>query len=283
MNYDKWIGTSKDQSDSMAPEQLRRFEAMMDRNPSEVQAGTVLPPCAHWVYFTPMERQSDIAADGHAKKGSFLPPVDLPKRMWAGGKILFKKPLKTGIPADKKSTIVKIEEKEGSSGKLCFVTVRHQISASGSVAIDEEQQIVYRESSDEGAHPIRTKPMDIDFDWKKSRVLTSTELFRYSALTFNGHKIHYDFPYATDEEGYPNLVVHGPLLLTLLLNAFKSKSDGKVIEEVEYKSVGPIYLGEELTITSKDVDNTKVELRVLGPDNKIAMMASVKWIYSWNQ
>ena len=283
MSYEEWIGKSKDQSDSMAPEQLQRFEAMMDRDPSEVQAGTTLPPCAHWIYFTPMERQSDIADDGHAKKGSFLPPVDLPKRMWAGGKIQFKKPLKTGIPADKKSTIVKIEEKEGTSGKLCFVTVRHQISASGAVAVDEEQQIVYREASEEGAHPIRTKPMDIDFDWKKSRVLTSAELFRYSALTFNGHKIHYDFPYTTDQEGYPNLIVHGPLLLTLLLNAFKSKSDGKVIEEVDYKSVGPIYLGEELTITSKDVDNTKVEMRVLGPDNKIAMMARVKWIYSWNQ
>ncbi|TVR14772.1 MAG: acyl-CoA dehydrogenase [Balneolaceae bacterium] len=283
MSYEEWIGKSKDQNDSMAPEQLQRFEAMLDRDPGEVQAGTVLPPCAHWVYFTPMGRQSDLAADGHAKKGGFLPPVDLPKRMWAGGTIQFKKPLKTGAPADKKSTIVKIEEKEGSSGKLCFVTVRHQISAYGAVAIDEEQQIVYREASEEGAHPIRTKPMDIDFDWKKSRVLTSTDLFRYSALTFNGHKIHYDFPYTTEEEGYPNIVVHGPLLLTLLLNAFKSKSDGKVIEEVSYKAVGPIYLGEELTITSKDVDNTKVEMRVLGPDNKIAMMATVKWIYSWNQ
>ncbi len=283
MNYKEWIGKSKDQSDTMAPEQLQRFEALMDRQTGDVRAGTTLPPCAHWVYFTPIERQSDIADDGHAKKGDFLPPVDLPVRMWAGGKILFKKPLKTGNPADKKSTIVKIDEKEGTSGKLCFVTVRHQISASGSVAVDEEQQIVYREKSEEGAHPIRTKPMDIDFDWKKNRLLTSAELFRYSALTFNGHKIHYDYPYTHEKEGYPNLVVHGPFLLTLMLNAFKSKSDGKVIEEVEYRAAGPIYLGEEITITSKDVDNTRAEMRVLGPDNKIAMMATVKWVYSWNQ
>lgn len=283
MSYDEWIGKSKDKNDSMAPEQLQRFEAMLDHNPNDVQAGTPLPPCAHWIYFTPMDPHSDIAEDGHAKKGDFLPPVDLPKRMWAGGNIQFKKQLKAGMPADKKSTIINIEEKEGTSGKLCFVTVRHQINVSGAMAIDEEQQIVYREASEQGVHPIRTTPMDIDYDWKKTKKVDSVMLFRFSALTFNSHKIHYDKEYATETEGYPNLVVHGPLLLVLMLNEFKTKTDGKVIEEVEYRATGPVFLGEEITITSKDVDNTRVEMRLLGPDNKIAMKATIKWIYSWNQ
>lgn len=283
MSYDEWIGKSKDQNDSMAPEQLQRFEALMDRNPGEVGAGTVLPPCAHWIYFTPLDLQTDIAENGHSRNGGFLPPVDLPLRMWAGGNIQFKKPLKTGIPADRKSTIVKIDEKKGAGGKLCFVTIRHQVSASGAVAIDEEQQIVFREASEEGAHPVRTRPMDIDYDWKKNRKPDIAELFRFSALTFNAHRIHYDYLYTTEKEGYPNLLVHAPYLLAILLNTFKNRFDGKMIEQVEYRSAGPLYLGEELTITSKDVDNTKAEMRALGPDNKIAMTASVTWIYSWNR
>ena len=282
MSYDEWIGKSKDRNDSMAPEQLQRFEAMLDRNPNDVQAGTVLPPCAHWIYFTPVDPHSEITEDGNAKKGDFLPPVELPTRMWAGGKIQFKKQLRAGMPADKKSTIIKIDEKEGSSGKLCFVTIRHQINVSGSAVIDEEQQIVYREASEQGVHPIRTMPMDIDYDWKKRKLIDSVMMFRFSALTFNSHKIHYDYKYATEQEGYPNLVVQAPLLLVLMMNEFKSKTDGKVIEEIEYKAAGPVFLGEEVTITSKDVDNTRVEMRALGPDNKIAMQATVKWIYSWN-
>lgn len=282
MSYEEWIGKAKDQSDSMAPEQLQRFEALMDRDPSAVSAGKELPPFAHWIYFTPLVKQSDIAENGHAKKGGFLPPVELPIRMWAGGNVKFKKPLKVGGHADRKSTIVKINEKEGASGKLCFVTVRHQISASGSLAIDEEQEIVFRESAEEGAHPIRTMPMDIDFDWKKTRNLNPIQLFRFSALTFNSHRIHYDQKFATKQEGYPDLVVHSPFLLVLMMDLFKTKSDGKLIEKIDYKSVGPIYLGEEITITSKDVDNFKAEMRVLGPDHKVAMKATVKWTYAWN-
>jgi 3-methylfumaryl-CoA hydratase len=283
MSYDEWIGKSKDRSDSMAPEQLQRFEAMLNRDPDTVSAGTTLSPCSHWIYFNPGEKQSELAENGHEKPGHFLPPVDLPRRMWAGGSIQFKKPLKAGSPAEKKSTIIKIDEKEGSTGKLCFVTVRHQISSYGVVAIDEEQQIAFGEAYEEGAHPIRTKPADIGYDWKKSRKPDAAQLFRFSALTFNSHKVHYDYLYTTQKEGYPNLLVHAPFLLVLMIDAFKTKTDGKVIEEISYRAEGPLYSGEEITITSKDVDNTKAELRALGPDNKIALSASVKWVYSWNQ
>lgn len=281
MNYDNWIGKSKNLSDTIAPEPLRRFEALLDRDPGSVNNGTILPPCAHWIYFNPAVPQAVLAADGHPQKGDFLPPVELPSRMWAGGIIRFKKPLKTGQPADKKTTITAIDEKEGGSGKLCFITLRHQISTAGALAIDEDQEIVFREASEKGAHPIRTQPVDVDFDWKKSVQLNSAHLFRFSALTFNSHKIHYDHPYATQTEGYPNLVVHAPLLLVLMMNFFKTKTDGKVIEEIAYRAAGPMFLHEEITITSKDTDNNKVEMRALGPDQNIALKASINWTYSW--
>jgi 3-methylfumaryl-CoA hydratase len=283
MSYDEWIGKSKDQNDSMAPEQLQRYEAMLDRDPGSVTAGTELPPCSHWIYFTGTEKHSELTENGYPKPGIFLPNIELPRRMWAGGSIQFKKPLKTGSPADKKSTIIKIDEKEGASGKLCFVTIRHQISSYGNVAIDEEQQLVFRESSEEGAHPVRTKPIDIDYDWKKTRKPDSIQLFQFSALTFNSHRIHYDYPYATREEGYPNLPVHAPFLLMLMMDSFKNKTDGKVIEDIQYRAEGPMYLGEEITITCKNVDNAKAEMRAVGPDNKIALSATIKWVYSWNR
>jgi 3-methylfumaryl-CoA hydratase len=283
MSYDKWVGNSESRSDSMAPEQLQRFEALMNGKPKSVTAGTELSPCAHWCYFTPMDTQSNIAVDGHALRGEFLPPVELPKRMWAGGHIQFKKPLLAGTPADKKSTITAIEEKDGESGKLCFVKVRHQISAKGAVAIDEQQEIVYREDSEEGAHPIRTNPLDIDPDWKKSTKPDTVQLFRFSALTFNSHRIHYDLDYVKKIEGYPNLVVHAPFLLLLLLDAFKNKDDGRIIEDVTYRAVGPVYHEEMITLCGKGVDNHKEELRVIGSEGNMALKATVNWTYSWNR
>lgn len=281
MSFDDWIGKSKDNSDSMAPEQLQRFEALMNRDPGSVSDGTELPHCAHWVYFTDAIPYSDIGVDGHERKGDFLPPVELPKRMWAGGSLEFKKPLKAGTPAEKKSTIISIDEKEGKTGKLCFVTIRHQISSLGTIAIDEVQKLVYREGSEEGAHPIRTEPLDIDPDWKKTIKPDSVQLFRFSALTFNSHRIHYDLDYVKKLEGYPNLVVHAPFILLLLLDAFKHKYDGKLIEHLEYSAIGPIYLGEQMTISGKSVDNHKAELRACGTEGKIAMKVSIKWAYSW--
>ena len=281
MDINDWVGNSFDISDSMAPEQLKKFEALMNDDPEAVTEGSVISPCGHWVYFNPPIPQADLAISGHERNSNFFPPVDLPRRMWAGGTIKFKKPLKTGTPADKKSTITKIEEKEGKTGKLCFVTIRHQVSASGSVAIDEEQTIVYREESEKGAHPIRTQPLDIDPEWRKSTKPDSVQLFRYSALTFNSHRIHYDQDYAREMEGYPNVLVHAPFLVLLMVNAFTSKSDGKVVSEIEYENVGPVYLGEQITICGKTADNNKTALRIHGSEGKLAVKAEFQWTYDW--
>lgn len=280
MSYSKWIGKTKTRSDSMAVEQLQRFEALMNRDPHSVVKNTPLPACSHWCFFTPIEPQNNIAVDGHALKGDFLPPVELPRRMWAGGHIQFKKPLVVGVQSEKKSTITDVKEKKGSTGKLCFVTVRHQISSKGVLNIDEEQQILYREESDKGGHPVRTKHLDIDPDWEVSIKPDSVQLFRFSALTFNSHRIHYDLDYVQKEEGYPNLVVHGPYLLVLLLDAFKNEEEERIIEDVIYRAVGPVYLGEEITICGKSVDKHKSELRISGPEGNLAMTATINWTYS---
>lgn len=281
MDLSKWIGNSFDISDTMSTEQLQKFEALMNGDPDSVSEGSEISPCGHWIYFNPPIPQADLGINGHERNSNFFPPVELPRRMWAGGNIKFKKPLKSGVPADKKSTITKIDEKEGKSGQLCFVTIRHQISSRGAVAIDEEQTIVYREESEKGAHPIRTQPLDIDPEWRKSTKPSSIQLFRYSALTFNSHRIHYDQDYAREMEGYPNVLVHAPFLVLLMIDAFTSKTDGKVISEIKYENVGPVYLGEQITICGKSVDNTKTALRIHGSEGKMAVKAEVHWTYNW--
>lgn len=275
------IGTTEDRSDSLSPEQLQRFEALLNRDPSMIGPGSELTVCSHWAYFQPPLPNSELAVSGNPLNDSLIPDIDLPRRMWAGGSLKFKKPITAGIPAEKKSTLVDIEEKNGSTGKLCFVTLRHQISQKGSVALDEKQVYVFREENEKGAHPIRTEPQDLDADWKKLTKPDAVQLFRFSALTFNSHRIHYDQEYAREVEGYPNVLIHAPYLLLLMLDAFKSKHDGKVITEIEYQSAGPVYLGEQITICGKDTDNFKAGLRVLGPEGKTAMKASVDWTYSW--
>jgi 3-methylfumaryl-CoA hydratase len=270
-----------DFSDSMAPEQLQRFEALMNRDPSEIGHGSELPAGAHWAYFQPALPNSGLGVNGNPRNEAIMPPVDQPRRMWAGGKLKLKKPLVAGVPAEKKSSLLNIEQKNGSMGLLTFVTLKHQVSQKGALAIDEEQEFVFRDENEKGAHPIRRETMDLDPDWKKMTKPDAVQLFRFSAITFNSHRIHYDQEYARDVEGYPNLLIHAPYLLLLMLDAFKSKHDGKVITSIDYRSVGPVYQGEQITISGKNTDNFTAGIRITGMEGKLAMKATVDWTYSW--
>lgn len=281
MNLKEWVGKSMNRRDSMAPEQLRRFEAMLNRRPQEVSDGSVLGMCAHWAYFSPVYAQSDLTVQGYPRDDQFFPPIELSSRLWTGGRIEFKAPLRVGTPANRFSTIVSLEEKKRSGEERVYMTLQHQISAKGSVAIQEDQHFIYRQPTEKGAHPARSRPMDIDPDWEKITKPDSVLLFRFSALTFNAHRIHYDQDYARNVEGYPNVMVQGPLLLLLALENFRSQSDGRILEYAEYKISGPVYLGEQITISGKSVDNHKSKLRICGPENNIALSASVKWTYQW--
>jgi len=192
-----------------------------------------------WCFFQEPVAEAQLGSDGHPARGGFLPPADNRNRMWAGGRVEFIAPLKVGAEAHRLSTIVHIEEKHGRTGALLFVTVRHDYSQHGQLCVREEQDIVYREpnppkrSSAQAAEPA---------DWYEAVAPTPTLLFRYSAVTFNGHRIHYDQPYVTATEGYPGLVVHGPLIATLNLRAFIRANPGKQVRHFAYRGVRPLTL-----------------------------------------
>lgn len=179
--------------------------------------GDPLPLLHHWLYFWDVKPPSGLGPDGHPAKGGFLPPVPLPRRMWAGGRLTFHRPLHVGDRVTKLSTIQSVTEKSGRSGTLVFVTVRHDFDAGNGVAISEEQDLVYREPAAAGPQPPERGDAP-DADWVETVEPDPVLLFRYSALTMNGHRIHYDRPYAESEENYPALVVHGPLQATLLIS-----------------------------------------------------------------
>ncbi len=218
----RWIGRSEVAQDIVTPVPVAALSATLDRDDPPPRAGDPLPPLWHWLYFLPLHRQSKIGADGHAERGGFLPPVPLPRRMWAGGRFAFHRPLRVGEVIRRTSTIAGVTHKSGRSGDLVFVPVRHEIAgAGGDLALVEEQDIVYRAAPRSGEAATMPRLAPADAMWRRDIAPDSVLLFRYSALTFNGHRIHYDRRYVTETEGYPGLIVHGPLLATLLVDLLR--------------------------------------------------------------
>ncbi|MET0208932.1 MAG: MaoC family dehydratase N-terminal domain-containing protein, partial [Burkholderiaceae bacterium] len=213
-----WLGRSEQRDDAIGASPLAGLSATLDRDDPAPLPGYDVPPLWHWLYFLPVTPQRELGEDGHARLGGFLPPVPLPRRMWAGGRLRFHHPLQVGDVVTRRSHIAGIDVKEGRSGALVFVVVRHEIANARGLAITEEHDIVYREAPrpDAPVPPPTAAPGDAEF----SREITADAvmLFRYSALTFNGHRIHYDRSYVTEVEGYPGLIVHGPLIATLLMD-----------------------------------------------------------------
>ena len=220
-DYSKWVGRSETRTDIAAPAPLAGLAALLDHDISPWTPGTV-PPLGHWLYFLPDARQSAIGGDGHPRRDGhgLLPPTPLPRRMWAGSRVEFLSPIAVGAALTRVTTIAAIRPKRGASGELLFVTLRHDIAADDAPAIREEQDIVFREAATGPATPpppavpAAPEPTDAVRTLSPDPVL----LFRYSALTFNAHRIHYDRDYARDVEGYAGLVVHGPLIATLLMD-----------------------------------------------------------------
>ncbi|KGJ23056.1 FAS1-like dehydratase domain-containing protein [Paracoccus sanguinis] len=222
-----WIGRSETATETLRPFPADALAATLDRDERYPEGGA-LPDLWHWLYFLPLHRLSESGRDGHAARGGFLPPVPLPRRMWAGSRFRFHTPLRVGVLATKRSTILKVEEKQGRSGPLCFVTVGHELIDGDTLCIAEEHDIVYREDPAPGAPAPAPQPAPEDSAFHRVISPDPVLLFRYSALTFNGHRIHYDQPYATGVEGYPGLVVHGPLLATLLMDLLRRQDMGRV-------------------------------------------------------
>jgi 3-methylfumaryl-CoA hydratase len=242
-NLREWIGKSETVTDVVTATPYATLSATLDRPAERPSAGTPLPALWHWLYFLPIYRQSEVGPDGHAKRGGFLPPVPLPRRMWAGSRFEFHRPLHVGDGITRVSTIDDVTEKTGRTGPLIFVKVRHEITTNqeSTPALTEFHNIVYREAAkpDDAAPPPEIAPHKSR--WERKWVPDDVLLFRYSALTFNGHRIHYDRKYVTEVEGYPGLIVHGPLIATLLLDLLRQQMPDANVAKYEFRIMRTIF------------------------------------------
>lgn len=238
-----WIGKTETLSDDITSAPVRGLSATLDRDDPAPLPGTVLPPLWHWLYFLPQHRQSDIGPDGHAKLGGFLPPVPLPRRMWAGGRLQWatQNPLRLGDAVRRISSIESVTHKAGRSGDLLFVLVKHDVHNTQGVALTEEHDIVYRAAAQTGDPAPPPVAAEKGAAWQREITPSDVLLFRYSALTFNGHRIHYDRQYVTEVEGYPGLIVHGPLIATLLVDLVRRQVPGAMIKSFSFKAVRPTF------------------------------------------
>ena len=261
-----WIGRSETTRDDIGATPVKALNATLDHPTMVVEKGTVLPPLWHWLYFLPLHRQSEIGPDGHAKRGGFLPPVPLPRRMWAGSQFEFRSPVRVGDSVERTSTIADVSIKEGRTGKLVFVKVRHEVRCNNAAdpAIVEFHDIVYRDAK---------KPGDVDppptaadkGEWQRDIVPDDVLLFRYSALTFNGHRIHYDRQYVTQVEGYPGLIVHGPLIATLLMDLVRRYAPEAQVGTFRFKAVRPTFDPHPFKVNGRREGN---EVRLWAQDHE---------------
>ncbi len=270
-----WVGRSEHAADLVTAAPYAGLSATLDYPSDPPQPGTPLPALWHWLYFLPRHRPSDPGDDGHARRGGFLPPVPLPRRMWAGGRLVFHSPLRVDEQVARTSTIDDVSIKHGKSGTLVFVQVRHEIRRVGGdeVALTEFQDIVYREAPAPGAAPAPGKPAPAESAWQRRIVPADGLLVRYSALTFNGHRIHYDRRYVTEVEGYPGLVVHGPLMATLLADLVRRHAPTP-IASFEFRGLRPVFDLAPFDLHGQpDPDGRSVRLWVRDPQGMLAMEA----------
>lgn len=270
-SLDDWIGKEAVTHDEITAFPLNAMAATLDSSHS-VES---VPPLWHWLYFLPVSPLSAAGPDGHPTRGDFLPPVPLPRRMWAGGRLTFHAPLKVGERATRTSTIAHIEDKTGRSGRLVFVTVQHTIEVDGELRLDEEHDIVFRDAPQADARPPKPALAPEGETWSRSIDADALLLFRYSALTFNSHRIHYDHPYVTGVEGYPGLVVHGPLIATLLVDLVRRERPDATLQSFAFKALRPTFAGRRLTVCGKpSADGTTLDLWAKDHEGYLTMRAT---------
>ncbi|MGA0032491.1 MAG: FAS1-like dehydratase domain-containing protein [Burkholderiales bacterium] len=255
-----WIGKKEIRDDIAAAWPIAALAATLDRRDTFPQTGEAIPHSGHWLYFLETAPGSELGHDGHPKRGGFLPPVPLPRRMWAGGRIDFRQPVCVGATLRRESEVMSVDAKSGKSGNLVFVMVRHTLTADGTVAIVEEHDIVYRDAAAPGTAPPPGKPAPQTAAWRREVETNQATLFRYSALIFNAHRIHYDIDYCRDVEGYPGLIVHGPLQTTLLLDLCR-RHDPRPVRTLDYRATHPVFHQETFSVNGQPAaDGNSVEL-----------------------
>ena len=266
----EWINKTTEAEDTIRLQPANFMEATLNR-PPKLKEGDNLPPLWHWIYFLEAKPESDLGRDAHPKKGDFLPPIQLPRRMWAGGRFTFYNDLVIGEKAKKITTIKKIVEKEGSAGPLCFITLEHKIYSKDEISIIEEQDLVYLQDQ-QGSKSLPLAQNNVEkADFSQEIHPSAILLFRYSALTFNGHRIHYDLDYAKNVEGYDGLVFHGPLTATLLLD-LAVKERKQPIKKYSFRGIAPLSNLDCFWIEGKSEDNAAI-LWARRKDGVVAMKA----------
>ena len=274
----EWEGRTETLRDEVTAAPVRSLSATLDRDDAEPVAGTELPPLWHWLYFLPRHRHGELGDDGHARLGGFLPPVPLPRRMWAGGRLQWLAPLRVGDAVERTSRIASVTHKTGRTGDLVFVVVRHEVRNAEGLALTEEHDIVYRAAAQPGdpVPPPQAAPQDAV--WSREIVPDPVLLFRYSALTFNGHRIHYDRSYVTEVEGYPGLIVHGPLIATLLVDLARREQAGRVITGFSFKAVRPTFDIHALRVNGRPAaDGKSAQLWAQDHDGWLTMQADIQF------
>jgi 3-methylfumaryl-CoA hydratase len=267
--WDSWIGRTETCDDIATEALITRFRATIDSN----ETGPVAPQGLHWCLCVPDTPTAELDSDGHPKRGGFFPLIPLPRRMWASSKVQFHAPIMAGMAITRTSTISRIEEKNGNSGHLVFVTIDHIWASQGADLVTEQQSLVYRAASTvRQPRPVSADVELNDEGWNRSLTPDETMLFRFSALTFNSHRIHYDAPYAQQEEGYPGLVVHGPLMATLLLDHAARQLGPNALKSFEFRGLAPCFSGDLLHLTGT-LDGSEIGLNVIGNDGRAVMSA----------
>ncbi len=254
--FQEWVGREQSSADILTSAPMEGLAATLDRKETSFRAGDPMPALWHWLYFLAPARQSELAEDGHPHRGDFLPPIPLPRRMWAGSRLSFKRPLLVGEAITRRSKIRSINIKQGRSGKLGFVCVGHELTDDTGIVLKEEHDIVYRDMPSQNVAAAPGLPTDSKVDFARTITPSPALLFRYSALTFNAHRIHYDRAYAQDTEHYPGLVVHGPLLATLLLELFSDNHPGSVLLHFEFKALRPVFDNHPLQCCGRKLDSS---------------------------
>ncbi len=274
----QWIGRTEEASDIVTAQLVKGLRATLFLDIGEPKTGDAAPFTTHWCLAQPVYPMSMLGPDGHPTRGGFLPPVPLPRRMWAGGELQFIEPLRVGDEATRASRIADVTVKSGSTGTLCFVSVEHTISTARGVAIRERQDIVYRDmpTSGKNAAPAQPAAAPPAAKHRQTHISDPVLLFRYSALTFNGHRIHYDRDYVTKVEGYPGLIFHGPMQAALLVEFAAHLHGGTAPKKFSYRGLQPLFEGGEFSVNANEVAEG-LDIWVANADGAPTMRGTASW------
>ena len=274
---ESWRGRSEISNDEVTGSPMRGMAAALDfGGPSEGEGQ--LPPLWHWLYFLPSPARSELGSDGHPRLGGFLPPVPLPRRMWAGGRLQWHRDLRVGDKIQQIPRVVSVTHKAGRSGDLIFLTLRNEVTRGGELVLTEEKDLVYRAPAQPGDPVPASQAAPAQAVWSREILPDPVLLFRYSALTFNSHRIHYDRPYATEVEDYPCLVVHGPLIATLLMELARASLPSARVKAFSFKAVRPTIDLHPFRVCGRpSADGTSAEMWAQDHEGAITMQANVRF------